>query len=48
MPKAVVPMARFHEKFGPLDGPAISGRIADMAEQFLHEAAAKPKELMSR
>jgi nanoRNase/pAp phosphatase (c-di-AMP/oligoRNAs hydrolase) len=43
-----VPMARFHEKFGPLDGPAISGRIADMAEQFLHEAAAKPKELMSR
>jgi nanoRNase/pAp phosphatase (c-di-AMP/oligoRNAs hydrolase) len=48
MAKAVVPMARFHEKFGPLDGPAISGRIADMAEQFLHEAAAKPKELMSR
>jgi hypothetical protein len=48
MAKAVVPMARFHAKFGPLDGPAISGRIADMAEQFLHEAAAKPKELMSR
>ena len=37
MAKAVVPLARFHEKFGPLDGGAISARIADMAEQFLHE-----------
>ena len=38
MAKAVVPMARFQEKFGPLEGPAISLRIAEMAEQFLHEA----------
>ena len=38
MAKAVVPMPRFQEKFGPLEGPAISVRIADMAEQFLHEA----------
>jgi hypothetical protein len=37
MAKAVVPMTRFQEKFGPLEGPAISVRIADMAEQFLHE-----------
>ena len=38
MAKAVVPIARFQEKFGPLEGPAITARIAEMAEQFLHEA----------
>ncbi|HWQ00392.1 MAG TPA: DHH family phosphoesterase [Vicinamibacterales bacterium] len=35
--KAVVPMARFREKFGDLDGRGISEKIADLAEQFLHE-----------
>src|SRR5688500_1048850 len=48
MAKAVVPIARFQEKFGPLEGPAISARIAEMAEQFLHEAVTKPKELLPR
>ena len=40
MAKAVVPMAKFREKFGDLEGPAITARIAEMAEQFLHEQAA--------
>src|SRR5687767_11543055 len=50
MAKAVVPIARFQEKFGPLEGPAISARIAEMAEQFLHEVVApkNPKELLPR
>jgi len=49
MAKAVVPMARFQEKYGPLEGPAISERIAEMAEQFLQEQAPKPaKELLPR
>ena len=49
MAKAVVPMARFQEKYGPLEGPAITARIAEMAEQFLHEPAAKPpKEALAR
>jgi nanoRNase/pAp phosphatase (c-di-AMP/oligoRNAs hydrolase) len=38
MAKAVVPVERFREKFGPLEGPAITARIAEMAEVFLHEA----------
>jgi nanoRNase/pAp phosphatase (c-di-AMP/oligoRNAs hydrolase) len=38
MAKAVVPLERFREKFGPLEGPAITARIAEMAEVFLHEA----------
>ena len=33
---------------GPLDGPGITARIAEMAETFLHEAAAKPKEALAR
>ncbi len=50
MAKAVVPVARFQEKFGPLEGPAIGVRIAEMAEQFLHEAVSpkNPKELLPR
>jgi nanoRNase/pAp phosphatase (c-di-AMP/oligoRNAs hydrolase) len=48
MAKAVVPFARFQEKFGPLEGPAITARIAEMAEQFLHELPPKPKELLPR
>jgi nanoRNase/pAp phosphatase (c-di-AMP/oligoRNAs hydrolase) len=39
MAKAVVPIAKFREKFGDLEGPAITARIAEMAEQFLHEPA---------
>ncbi len=41
MAKAVVPMERFRQKFGDLTGPAITARIAEMAEQFLHEPAAE-------
>jgi hypothetical protein len=49
MAKAVVPMARFQEKYGPLEGPAITARISEMAEQFLQEQAAKPaKEALAR
>jgi nanoRNase/pAp phosphatase (c-di-AMP/oligoRNAs hydrolase) len=43
MAKAVVPMERFHAKFGDLEGPAITARLAEMAEQFLHEPAAEKK-----
>ena len=43
MAKAVVPMERFRQKFGDLTGPAITARIAEMAEQFLHEAATERK-----
>jgi nanoRNase/pAp phosphatase (c-di-AMP/oligoRNAs hydrolase) len=43
MAKAVVPMDKFREKFGDLSGPAITARIAEMAEQFLHEPAAEKK-----
>ena len=51
MAKAVVPIARFREKFGELEGPAITARIAEMAEQFLHEPASekeKKKEPVAR
>ena len=49
MAKAVVPMARFQEKYGPLEGPAITARISEMAEQFLQEPVAKPpKEAIAR
>jgi nanoRNase/pAp phosphatase (c-di-AMP/oligoRNAs hydrolase) len=37
--KAVVPLARFREKFGDLSGDQIHERIRALAEQFLHEAA---------
>jgi len=43
MAKAVVPIERFREKFGELHGPAITARIAEMAEQFLHEPVAEKK-----
>jgi len=49
MAKAVVPMERFREKFGDLAGADISRRIAEMAEQFLHEAPPeKKREVASR
>ena len=43
MAKAVVPLDRFRQKFGDLTGPAITARIAEMAEQFLHEPATEKK-----
>ena len=49
MAKAVVPIERFRQKFGDLSGPAITARIAEMAEQFLHEPAVeKKKEAVAR
>ena len=43
MAKAVVPWERFRGKFGDLTGAALSERIAEMAEQFLHEAGTEKK-----
>ena len=49
MAKAVVPIERFRQKFGDLSGPAITARIAEAAEQFLHEPATeKRKETLVR
>jgi nanoRNase/pAp phosphatase (c-di-AMP/oligoRNAs hydrolase) len=43
MAKAVVPVDRFRAKYGDLDGAAITARLAEMADQFLHEAASEKK-----
>lgn len=43
MAKAVIPMANFREKYGDLDAAAITAKIAEMAEQFLHEAPAEKR-----
>ena len=43
MAKAVVPMERFRQKFGDLHGSEITARIAEIAEQFLHEAGTEKK-----
>ncbi len=49
MAKAVVPVDKFRQKFGELQGDAITARIAEMAEQFLREAAAdKKKEAVAK
>jgi nanoRNase/pAp phosphatase (c-di-AMP/oligoRNAs hydrolase) len=52
MAKAVVPLARFREKFGELTGEGINGKIAELAEQFLHEhpqpERERKKELLPR
>ena len=50
MAKAVVPIDRFRQKFGDLDGPAMTETIANMAAQFLKEAAPekKPREPVAR
>jgi nanoRNase/pAp phosphatase (c-di-AMP/oligoRNAs hydrolase) len=49
MAKAVVPIDKFREKFGDLQGPAITARIAEMAEQFLHEPVTdKKKEAVAK
>ena len=43
MAKAVVPMERFRGKFGDLTGRALTERLADIADQFLHEPTAEKK-----
>jgi nanoRNase/pAp phosphatase (c-di-AMP/oligoRNAs hydrolase) len=43
MAKAVVPVDRFEAKFGTLDADAITQRLAEMADQFLHEQATEKK-----
>jgi nanoRNase/pAp phosphatase (c-di-AMP/oligoRNAs hydrolase) len=43
MAKAVVPIDRFRTKYGELEGPALTLRLAEMADQFLHEAAHEKK-----
>jgi nanoRNase/pAp phosphatase (c-di-AMP/oligoRNAs hydrolase) len=43
MAKAVVPIDKFRQKFGDLDGAAMTQKIADMAEQFLRESAPERK-----
>ena len=48
MAKAVVPIDRFRAKHGNLDAEAFTARLAEMAEQFLHEPAAEKKLVSSR
>jgi nanoRNase/pAp phosphatase (c-di-AMP/oligoRNAs hydrolase) len=43
MAKAVVPIEHFRAKYGDLDGPALTARLAEMADQFLHEGAGEKK-----
>jgi nanoRNase/pAp phosphatase (c-di-AMP/oligoRNAs hydrolase) len=43
MAKAVVPLDRFRAKYGDLEGTALTERLAEMADQFLHEASAEKK-----
>jgi nanoRNase/pAp phosphatase (c-di-AMP/oligoRNAs hydrolase) len=43
MAKAVVPVEKFRQKFGDLQAAEITARIAEMAEQFLREAATEKK-----
>jgi nanoRNase/pAp phosphatase (c-di-AMP/oligoRNAs hydrolase) len=38
MAKAVIPIEKFHEKFGPIEGIQIANKIGDLASEFLHEA----------
>ena len=48
MAKAVVPVERFRTKYGNLDADGITARLAEMADQFLHEPAAERKLVSSR
>jgi nanoRNase/pAp phosphatase (c-di-AMP/oligoRNAs hydrolase) len=49
MAKAVVPIDKFRQKYGDLEGAAMTSRIADMAEQFLRETTVdKKKEVVAR
>jgi nanoRNase/pAp phosphatase (c-di-AMP/oligoRNAs hydrolase) len=48
MAKAVVPLDRFRAKYGNLEGVALTERLAEMAEQFLHEQSAEKKLTVAR
>jgi nanoRNase/pAp phosphatase (c-di-AMP/oligoRNAs hydrolase) len=48
MAKAVVPIERFRTKHGDLDAEGFTARLAEMADQFLHEPAAERKLVSSR
>jgi nanoRNase/pAp phosphatase (c-di-AMP/oligoRNAs hydrolase) len=48
MAKAVVPIERFRTKHGDLDADGFTARLAEMADQFLHEPAAEKKLVSSR
>ena len=48
MAKAVVPIDRFRAKYGDLDSAAMTQRLAEMADQFLHEPAAEKKLSVAR
>jgi nanoRNase/pAp phosphatase (c-di-AMP/oligoRNAs hydrolase) len=48
MAKAVVPLDRFRAKYGDLDGVALTERLAEMADQFLHEANPEKKLSIAR
>ncbi|HEX5474288.1 MAG TPA: DHH family phosphoesterase [Vicinamibacterales bacterium] len=43
MAKAVVPLDAFRAKYGALDPAAMTARLAEMADQFLHEPAPERK-----
>jgi nanoRNase/pAp phosphatase (c-di-AMP/oligoRNAs hydrolase) len=43
MAKAVVPISRFREKFGNLNGNEIAAKIQELVEQFLHEPVIEKK-----
>jgi nanoRNase/pAp phosphatase (c-di-AMP/oligoRNAs hydrolase) len=43
MAKAVVPIERFRARYGDISSADLTARIADMAEQFLHEPAGDKK-----
>ena len=43
MAKAVVPVERFRQKYGDLPDAALTARLAEMAEQFLHEQTPEKK-----
>lgn len=48
MAKAVVPIDRFRAKYGNLDAVEFTARLAEMAEQFLHEPTTEKKLVSSR
>jgi nanoRNase/pAp phosphatase (c-di-AMP/oligoRNAs hydrolase) len=43
MAKAVIPIDKFRQKFGDLDGRAMTEKIAELAAQFLRETAPEKK-----
>jgi nanoRNase/pAp phosphatase (c-di-AMP/oligoRNAs hydrolase) len=46
MAKAVVPVARYEAKFGPIDPPAVTSRLLELALQFLHESGSPEKKTL--